>query len=155
MSTLAFSQSPSRGTSTKPSSEVWDALVHKTVGLDLIKRHALVLHGLDTSLLETLVHSYVLLSKSEVLKAVGINDRTVQRRRGGLLSPEQSGATLDLIEVTQKAIEVLGDRAAAENWLHEPALAFDGRKPIALLCTRPGVDLVRDHLTRMEYGVYA
>jgi putative toxin-antitoxin system antitoxin component (TIGR02293 family) len=70
------------------------------------------------------------------------------------MKPEHSGTTKDLIEVTQKAIEVLGDRAAADRWLHEPALALNGRKPIDLLSTRLGASLVKDHLTRMEFGVY-
>ena len=99
--------------------------------------------------------SFVRLGEAEVLGAVGVSSRTVQRRKAGVLSTEHSGAVLDLIGVTQKAIEVLGSREAAEDWLHHPALAFDGRRPIELVSTRPGADLVKDHLIRMEFGVYA
>jgi len=133
----------------------WDALVARTIGLPAIKQHGLVNKGLSTTVLFQLVKSFRSIDEAEVLSAVGISNRTIQRRKDGVLSKEHSGAALDLIEVTQKAIEVMGDRAGAENWLHEPALALDGCKPIELLSTRQGADMVKDHLTRMEYGVYA
>lgn len=133
----------------------WDALVARTIGLPAIKQHGLVNKGLSTTVFFQLVKSFSSIDEAEVLSAVGISNRTIQRRKDGVLSKEHSGAALDLIEVTQKAIEVLGDRAGAENWLHEPALALDGCKPIELLSTRQGADMVKDHLTRMEYGVYA
>lgn len=133
----------------------WDALVARTIGLPAIKQHGLVNKGLSTTVLFQLVKSFISIDEAEVLSAVGISNRTIQRRKDGVLSKEHSGAALDLIEVTQKAIEVLGDRSGAENWLHQPALALDGCKPIELLSTRQGADMVKDHLTRMEYGVYA
>ena len=38
--------------------------------------------------------------------------------------------------------------------MRQRAVAFDGLRPVELLSTRPGTELVKDHLTRMEYGVY-
>ena len=45
--------------------------------------------------------------------------------------------------------------AEAEQWLVTPALGLDGRKPIDLMSTRAGGEMVKAHLTRMDYGVYA
>lgn len=137
------------------SGDLWGEVMATTIDLPAIDQHGLAQHGVPTEVLDKVVASFVRLGEAEVLKAVGVSSRTVQRRKAGVLSTEHSGAVLDLIAVTQKAIEVLGNREAAEDWLHHPALAFDGRRPIELLSTRPGADLVKDHLTRMEYGVYA
>jgi hypothetical protein len=48
-----------------------------------------------------------------------------------------------------------GSPADTETWLESPAIALEQRKPIDLLSTRAGVESVKDHLTRLEYGVYA
>lgn len=135
--------------------DLWHDVMAKTIDLPAIDQHGLAQSGVPTEVLDKVVASFVRLGEAEVLGAVGVSSRTVQRRKAGVLSIEHSGAVMDLIAVTQKAIEVLGSREAAEDWLHHPALAFDGRRPIELVSTRPGADLVKDHLTRMEYGVYA
>lgn len=135
--------------------DLWHSVMATTIDLPAIAQHELVQMGVPTKVLDKVVASFVRLDEAEVLGAVGVSSRTVQRRKSGVLSPEHSGAMLDLIAVTQKAMDVLGSREAAENWLHQPALAFDGRRPIELLSTRQGADLVKDHLIRMDYGVYA
>ncbi|TIY10108.1 MAG: DUF2384 domain-containing protein, partial [Mesorhizobium sp.] len=40
-------------------------------------------------------------------------------------------------------------------WLERPAIGLDQRRPIDLLATPAGVELVEDYLERLEYGVYA
>ena len=141
--------------SLETAEDLWHDIMATTIDLPAIDQHGLAQGGVPTEVLDKVVASFVRLGEAEVLGAVGVSSRTVQRRKAGVLSTEHSGAVLDLIAVTQKAIEVLGSREAAEDWLRHPALAFDGRRPIELVSTRPGADLVKDHLTRMEYGVYA
>ena len=133
----------------------WTEIVSGTVSRSPMEQHLLVQQGVPTAFLQVVARSYSVLSEEEVLRAVGISGRTILRRKEGKLNKEHSGATLNLIEVTEMASKVLGSRAAAENWLHEAALALDGRKPMELLSTGPGANLVKDQLTRMEYGVYA
>ena len=135
--------------------ELWRSVKKTTIDLPAIDQHGLVQVGVPTEVLDKVLASFVRLDEAEVLGAVGVSSRTVQRRKSGVLSTEHSGAMLDLIAVTQKAMDVLGSREAAENWLHQPALAFDGRRPIELLSTRPGSEMVKEHLVRMDYGVYA
>lgn len=135
--------------------DLWHEVMATTIDLPAIDQHGLVQVGVPTEVLDKMVATFVRLVETEVLGAVGVSSRTVQRRKAGVLSPEHSGAMLDLIAITHKAMEVLGSREAAENWLHQPAVALDGRRPMELLSTRQGADLVKDHLTRMDYGVYA
>ena len=137
------------------SEDLWHSVKATTIDLPAIDQHGLVQVGVPTEVLDKVLASFVHLDEAEVLGAVGVSSRTVQRRKSGVLSTEHSGAMLDLIAVTHKAMDVLGSREAAENWLHQPALAFDGRRPIELLSTRPGSEMVKEHLVRMDYGVYA
>ena len=88
------------------------------------------------------------------MPVLGISKRTVETRKTEVLRSEPFGALLDLIAVVQRASDVFGDREGAETWMRQRAVAFDGLRPVELLSTRPGTELVKDHLTRMEYGVY-
>ena len=125
-----------------------------THNLPLLEQHDLVLKGIPAKELNKILASFSVLSEAEILTMLGVSRRGAQRRKGGLLGPDPSGALLDLMEVVQRAEEVLGVREAAETWLQQPAVAFEGRRPIELLSTRQGAKLVKDHLTRIDYGVY-
>ena len=57
-------------------------------------------------------------------------------------------------EILTMATEVLGSREAAGRWLMEPATGLDQRRPLDLLSTSAGVDIVRTFLERLRYGVY-
>jgi putative toxin-antitoxin system antitoxin component (TIGR02293 family) len=50
---------------------------------------------------------------------------------------------------------VFGSQEEAEQWLERPAIGLDRQRPIDLLATPAGIDLVEDHLNRIRYGVYA
>ena len=67
---------------------------------------------------------------------------------------EQSGRTWKLAEILAKATAVLGSKEDAEQWLEKPAIGLDQRKPMDLLATPAGVEMVEDYLGRLEYGVY-
>lgn len=89
--------------------------------------------------------------------AVGVSPRTVQRlkaARGKRLSTEQSSRIWKFAEILAKATEVFGSQAEAEQWLERPAIGLNQNRPIDLLATAAGVELVEDHLRRLEYGVY-
>ncbi|MFC3204780.1 type II RES/Xre toxin-antitoxin system antitoxin [Aquamicrobium soli] len=121
--------------------------------------HELLLHGLPGSALDHLVGRLVFIHKTESLeKAVGMSLRTYQRRKdtpSKPLSQEQSGRTWKFAEILAKATDVLGSQAEAEQWLERPAIGLDQRRPIDLLSTPAGIELVEDYLERLEYGVYA
>ena len=121
--------------------------------------HDLLAAGLPTRALDHLVHEVTILRLHGSLeKAVGISPRTYQRRKEHLdkpLSLEQSGRTWKFAELLARAIGVFGSQAEAEQWFERPAMGLDQRRPIDLLSTPAGLETVEDHLTRLEYGVYA
>jgi putative toxin-antitoxin system antitoxin component (TIGR02293 family) len=124
--------------------EVHDALAEGLPG-------AAVTHLIDN------VHNVLGVPDDVLEAALGMSTRTVQRLRATprkRLSRAQSGQVWNFAKILAMATDVLGSREAAEKWLVRPAMALDRRRPIELLGTAAGVQLVADLLTRIEYGVY-
>jgi len=63
-------------------------------------------------------------------------------------------AAVALQEVTDSATRVLGSHDFAEHWLTLPALALDGQRPLDLMGTAPGVEVIKTLLIRLDFGVY-
>jgi putative toxin-antitoxin system antitoxin component (TIGR02293 family) len=119
--------------------------------------HEMLLEGLPGEALRHLFDSLTVLKKTASLeKAIGMSLRTFQRHRDApykLLSQEQSGRTWKFAEILARATAVLGSQEEAEHWLERPAIGLNQRRPIDLLATPAGVELVEDFLARLEYGV--
>jgi putative toxin-antitoxin system antitoxin component (TIGR02293 family) len=52
------------------------------------------------------------------------------------------------------AAEVLGSIEEAEQFMERPAIGLDQNRPIDLLATPAGVEMVETYLQRIKYGVY-
>ena len=124
-----------------------------------LEAHELLLRGLPPKALDHLIGNLVVLRKNASLgRAIGMSVRTFQRRKevpARPLSPEQSGKTWHFAGILAKATQVFGTQKAAEEWLEQPATGLDQRRPIDLLATPAGVELVDEFLERLRYGVYA
>ena len=121
--------------------------------------HEIIMAGFPGVALTRLVDGVSLLRRPEFLeRAVGISQRTLQRHKGEAtakaLSPEQSGRAWKFAEILAKATAVFGSQEEAEQWLDRPAIGLDNHRPIDLLSTPAGLELVESHLERLEYGVY-
>jgi len=120
--------------------------------------HEMLLQGLPgKSVIHLLASLSSLQGKASVEKALGMSLRTFQRRKDAPAKPlnqEQSGRTWKFAEILAKATGVFGSQEEAEQWLERPAMGLDQRRPIDLLATLAGVELVEEFLTRLEYGVY-
>jgi len=117
----------------------------------------MLLRGLPATALIHLVRSLAFLKILSIEKAVGMSLRTFQRRKDAPtkpLSKAQSGRTWKFAEILAKATAVLGSQEEAEHWLERPALGLDQRRPIDLLETPAGAEIVAEFLDRLEYGVY-
>jgi putative toxin-antitoxin system antitoxin component (TIGR02293 family) len=120
--------------------------------------HELLLDGLPGSALTHFVSHLLFIQTDSVEKAFGMSLRTFQRRKDAPdkpLSQEQSGRTWKFAEILAKATDVFGSQEEAEQWLERPAIGLDQRRPIDLLATPAGIELVEQYLTRLAYGVYA
>ena len=59
-----------------------------------------------------------------------------------------------LVEVTARAIEVLGTREKAMRWLRTPVRALGDVTPLSLLNSPTGIARVQDILGQVEHGVW-
>jgi putative toxin-antitoxin system antitoxin component (TIGR02293 family) len=59
-----------------------------------------------------------------------------------------------LAEILAKAASIFGSKGEAEQSLERPVVGLNQRKPIDLLATPAGAELVEDFLVRLEHGVY-
>jgi putative toxin-antitoxin system antitoxin component (TIGR02293 family) len=94
---------------------------------------------------------------SDLLPVFGISERTLQRvkdRPDVLLNSDRSGRVWRFTEILTKTEDVLGSKERAVEWLQQPAMALESRRPIDLLTTQVGAQLVDDVIQRMRYGVY-
>ena len=125
---------------------------------DPLEAHEMLLRGLPAKALTSLVENLVILRWDPALeKAVGMSQRTYQRHLAAAtkpLSPEQTARIWKLAEIVAKATEVFGSREEAEQWLERPAIGLNQRRPIDLLATPAGVEMVESFLERVDYGVY-
>jgi len=61
---------------------------------------------------------------------------------------------LERAEILAKASAILGSQEVAERWLQTPAIGLNRQRPIDLLATRAGAEIVENFLSQLEYGVY-
>lgn len=119
--------------------------------------HVLIQHGFPYGVMTYLISNVPELKNPEFLqKAVGMSVRTSQRKNAGnyVLTSEQSSKAWNFAEVMTQATALFGSKQGGVSWLCRPALALEGQRPIDLLSTSAGHDLVKDLLTRLEFGVY-
>jgi putative toxin-antitoxin system antitoxin component (TIGR02293 family) len=121
--------------------------------------HEMLRDGLPARAVASLVShlSTLVFTELSLAKALGTSLRTLQRQKktpGKRLSQEQSGRLWKFAEILAKATEVFGSQADAEQWMQRPAIGLEQRRPIELLETPAGTELVEDFLERLEYGVY-
>ncbi len=123
-----------------------------------LETHDLLAQGLPGEALTYLIDHLVVLQRTASLeKAIGISLRTFQRRKDApekALSADQSGRAWKFAEILVHATDVFGSQEEAELWLDRPATGLEQRRPIDLLATPAGVELVETFLGRLKYGVY-
>ena|SRR5438067_17834 len=127
-----------------------------------IKRHLdvhdVLIHGLPGEAVIHLDDNLVALRDFASLeRAMGMSLRTFQRLKGAPAKPlnqEQSGRTWKFAEILAKATAVLGSQEEAEHWLERREIGLEQRRPIDLLATPAGAQIVEEYLERLEYGVY-
>lgn len=127
----------------------------------LIELHERIVEGLPRSTAVHMVSNLSEIKLDESMRALNISSRTWQRIKGDTaelgkpLDVDQSARVWSMAAILAKAEEVLGTREEAELWLSRPAIGLDSRRPIDLMATPQGADLVKTLLEQMEHGVYA
>lgn len=96
------------------------------------------------------------LSIKEIAALLPVTERTLQRRDpGSRLSPAVSEQVILITELTGEGSQVFGGIKPFVQWLKEENTALGGQKPLALLDTAIGIQLITDQLGKLQYGVYS
>lgn len=86
-----------------------------------------------------------------------INIRTLQRykkAKNHIYKPLQSERIFELAEVTSLGHEVFDSPEDFSLWLNTPSPALANLKPVELLDTSYGKDLIISELNRIEHGIF-
>jgi putative toxin-antitoxin system antitoxin component (TIGR02293 family) len=124
--------------------------------MDLVN---LVSHGLTRQALFHLSNT-LRLTLSEAASIFHISLRTLQRYKQRedsvqeVLDSAVSDRMVQLADLYAYGSEVLGE-AIFLKWLQTPLRTLGGKMPKELLFSSVGIEMVKDELTRIEYGVYS
>lgn len=148
-----------RVAASRPFAQVEQRLGTRSLRLATpIDVHETLADGLPRSTMVHLVEGLSHLTQDESLRALNVSPRTWHRFKAEpllRLDADQSARVWNLAEVLAKAETVLGDRGDAEQWLAAPAIGLNARRPIDLMATPQGAELVKTLLDQMAHGVYA
>ncbi len=114
--------------------------------------------GIAASFLELLSTFPSLRTTGLLRQIVGISERTlkaqVAKDPGATLTLEQSKVAQQMSEILSQATKVMGSPSAADAWMTRKAIGLGNTAPLEMMMTPEGCLALRDHLVRMEYGVY-
>lgn len=111
--------------------------------------------GFPFSALENL-KEVLKLSDREISNALDVSTKTASRWRHGektRLPSSVSDRIFRYARIFALAEQVLEDRDAAREWLHDTQIGLGGRTPIDLMRTEAGTREVESLLIRIEHGV--
>ena len=120
-------------------------------GMDLVR---LVRRGLPVGAVQFVLDSGRL-SLAELDRIVLPRKTLTNRRKLGVLTPEQSGRLVRVARVLAVAEETFGSREKAAVWLRRPTTVLGGEYPLQVLDTDGGAREVETLLGRIAHGVAA
>lgn len=97
------------------------------------------------------------MTQDKFFDSVGLPKSTMKDRlsKKTPLSKAESDRMYRVDRVRKRAVAVLEDQQAANQWMQRNNRSLGGETPLALLDTEAGYELVIDTLGRIEYGVVA
>jgi len=119
--------------------------------------HSAIVSGIPYGSLIFLVEQMKELEEIDIVRVLGISARTLRRQSEApdkTMPVDLASKAWLFAETLAKATDVFGSKDDAELWMSRPAMGLDGQRPIDLLQTVQGAELVSDFLGRLEYGVY-
>lgn len=85
---------------------------------------------------------------------LNIAERTIQRKRDDeLLDRPTSEQVIQIAEVYARGAEVFGSAPHFQQWMTAENLPLGGKKPLELLPSRYGAQMILDELGRIEHGI--
>lgn len=89
---------------------------------------------------------------------LGVNVRTLQRyknQKGFKFQTLQGEKIFEVAEVMSLGKEVFNDNSKFYSWLNTPSYSLGDVKPIELIDTSYGIEIIKSELYAIDYGVFA
>ena len=131
-------------------------LIGKSLGkLSFKKQLKAIYTGFTFKSFEKLKDILEISSDSELCDAIGINPRTLSRRKqANRFTKEESDRMMRVMRLFNLAEEVLDGKGNARSWMKSPQFGVDNMLPLSLLGTDFGCHEVETLLHQVEHGVY-
>lgn len=95
-------------------------------------------------------------SLDEMAVLLHVSERTLRRYDDHtILNTEQSERIIELNNLYSYGNEVFGDASKFKQWIESPIMALGNLKPKEFLDTSLGIRMLKNILSRIEYGVYS
>lgn len=96
------------------------------------------------------------LRQKDTADLLGMSFRTYQRKKlTDEISPVAAENMIKLAELYEVGLNAFDqDIQSLIVWLNSPVAGLNNEKPIGLLSSAMGIELVKDELLRIEYGIY-
>jgi putative toxin-antitoxin system antitoxin component (TIGR02293 family) len=87
---------------------------------------------------------------------LGMSVKTLERKTPKeKLDQQVSSHAIEIAKIMQHAWEVFGDEEKLKRWMNRENRALNDLKPVFLLKTLTGINMVNDILGRIQEGVYS
>ena len=90
-----------------------------------------------------------------ILSELPLENKMIPVEHKSLSDEIQSEKILEIVLIYKKGIDVFGNAEKFNSWLETENLALGKNKPKSFLDSSFGINLLKDELTRIEYGILA
>ena len=99
---------------------------------------------------------YINLSTKELAKIISLSERQINRYKDDdVLRTDISAQLIQIVELYTKGYELFEDTDKFQRWMNSEIQGLGNVKPISLLDTIFGIQMVINELGRLEHGVYS
>lgn len=110
--------------------------------------------GISMKILEKILE-YTSLTTKELVAILPISERQLMRYEDThVLKKDISSHLIQLVELFERGYQVFG-KEKFSAWIRTEICVFGGTKPLDLLDTAIGIEMVADVIGRIEQGVYS
>ncbi len=114
------------------------------------------LKGIKKASLDKLASHIGVTRKRMAEDILDVSIKTLERKAPtARLNKRISSHALEIARIMQHAYEVFEEEGKVKIWMNRENRALNNKKPVELLDTLTGLNMVNDILTRIEEGVYS
>lgn len=101
-----------------------------------------------------MILKYFNFKKDFIAEMLNLSTKTLDRytQENRKLNPNDSELIIKLILLYKKGLEVFGEQTSFVNWLNKPAFGLGNLKPVDIINTSEGIDIIIEELSRIEFG---